>query len=154
MCASLSTRRRYRSRLRLTFPGSAPEHSHLTHCHLDRRRHGPKAMKNGSYSATTVAGRAALPFVISTGAVTGLRPTQGDENGFCSATTLPGSAALPFVISTGARRSVVEICGFSGPFLGMFFDRAQRLERSAIVIPTTSSARETQITGRSGSTQR
>src|ERR1700722_11673090 len=38
-----------------------------------------KAMKNGSCSATTVAGSAALPFVISTGEVTGLRPTQGDE---------------------------------------------------------------------------
>src|ERR1700733_8768473 len=39
----------------------------------------PKAMKNGSCSATTVAGSAGLPFVISTGAVMGLRPTQGDE---------------------------------------------------------------------------
>src|SRR3984885_10428068 len=36
-------------------------------------------MKSGSCSATTVAGSAALPFVISTGAVMGLRPTQGDE---------------------------------------------------------------------------
>src|SRR3984885_4687794 len=36
-------------------------------------------MKNGSCSATTVAGSAALPFVISTGGVMGLRPTQGDE---------------------------------------------------------------------------
>src|ERR1700728_2159547 len=36
-------------------------------------------MKNGSGSATTVAGSAALPFVISTGGVMGLRPTQGDE---------------------------------------------------------------------------
>jgi hypothetical protein len=52
-------------------------------CHLDRRSHGPKAhprvMKNGSCSATTVAGSAALPFVISTGEVMGQRPTQGDE---------------------------------------------------------------------------
>src|SRR5580658_1227973 len=39
----------------------------------------PKAMKNGSCSATTVAGSAVLPFVISTGGVMGLRPTQGDE---------------------------------------------------------------------------
>jgi hypothetical protein len=61
----------------------------------------PKGMKNGSCSATTVAGSAALPFVISTGEVMGLRPTQGDENGSCSATTVAGSAALPFVISTG-----------------------------------------------------
>src|SRR6202021_217382 len=36
-------------------------------------------MKNGSCSATTVAGSAALPFVISTGEVMGLRPAQGDE---------------------------------------------------------------------------
>src|ERR1700744_1883511 len=36
-------------------------------------------MKNGSCSATTVAGNAALPFVISAGEVMGQRPTQGDE---------------------------------------------------------------------------
>src|SRR5580692_6276905 len=39
----------------------------------------PKAMKNGSDSATTVAGSAALPFVLSTGEVMGQRPTQGGE---------------------------------------------------------------------------
>jgi hypothetical protein len=39
----------------------------------------PKVMKNGSCSATTIPGSAALPFVISTGGVMGLRPTQGDE---------------------------------------------------------------------------
>src|ERR1700728_4160159 len=39
----------------------------------------PKAMKNGPCSATTVVGSTALPFVISTGGVMGLRPTQGDE---------------------------------------------------------------------------
>jgi hypothetical protein len=39
------------------------------------------------------------------------------------ATTVAGSAALPFVISTEAQRSG-EICGFSGPSLEMFFDRA------------------------------
>src|ERR1700721_1842743 len=44
------------------------------------------------------------------------------KNGGCSATTVAGSAALPFVISTGAQRSG-EICGVSGPFLEMFFDR-------------------------------
>src|SRR6202044_2090152 len=52
-------------------------------CHLDRGNHGafgpPEAMKNGSCSATTVAGSAALPFGISTGGVMGLWPTQGDE---------------------------------------------------------------------------
>jgi hypothetical protein len=50
-------------------------------------------------------------------------PPKAMKNGSCSATTVAGSAALPFVISTGAQRSG-EICGFSGPFLGMFFDRA------------------------------
>jgi hypothetical protein len=39
----------------------------------------PKAIKDGSCSATTLPGSAALPFVISTGGVMGLRPTQGDE---------------------------------------------------------------------------
>src|SRR6202046_2083843 len=67
--------------------------------------------------ATTLPGSAALPFVISTGGVMGLRPTQGDESGSCSATTVAGSTALPFVISTGAQRSG-EICGVSGPSLG------------------------------------
>jgi len=41
----------------------------------------------------------------------------------CPATTVTGSAVLPFVISTEAQRSG-EICGLSGPFLGMFFDRS------------------------------
>ena len=36
-------------------------------------------MKNGSYSATTVAGSTALPFVISTGEVMGRGPAQGDQ---------------------------------------------------------------------------
>src|SRR3984957_18344416 len=57
--------------------------------------------ESGSCSATTVAGSAALPFVISTGGVMGLRPTQGDESGACSATTVVGSPPRPFVISTG-----------------------------------------------------
>ena len=131
----------------------------------------PKVMKSGSCSATTVAGSAALPFVISTGAqrsgeicvFSGLflemcfrqgpvpqlqlqeappsplssRPERSvvERSAFsavsswkcfstrsCSATTVAGSAALPFVISTGAQRSG-EICGVSGPFLEMFFDR-------------------------------
>ena len=50
-------------------------------------------------------------------------PPKAMKNGSCSATTVAGSAALPFVISTGAQRSG-EICGVSGPFLEMFFDRA------------------------------
>src|ERR1700723_3085559 len=75
----------------------------------------PKVMKNGSCSATTVAGSAALPFVISTGAqrsgeICGVScPFLGNvsaevmKNGSCSATTVAGSAALPFVISTGGQ---------------------------------------------------
>src|ERR1700727_2578505 len=43
----------------------------------------PKVMKN-AFPATTVAGSAALPFVISTGAVMGRWPAQGDEKGFSS----------------------------------------------------------------------
>ena len=42
----------------------------------------------------------------------------------CPATTLAGTAVLPFVISTGApKERSGEICGVSGPFLEMFFDR-------------------------------
>src|ERR1700733_6319871 len=91
-------------------------------------------MKNGSCSATTVAGSAALPFVISTGAqrsgeicgvsgpFLGNVSTEVMKNGSCSATTVAGSAPLPFVISTGAQRSG-EICGVGGPFLEMCFGR-------------------------------
>jgi hypothetical protein len=54
-------------------------------------------------------------------------PPKVMKNTFCSATTLNGSAALPFVISTGApKERSGEICGVSGPFLGMFFDRAPK----------------------------
>jgi hypothetical protein len=78
-------------------------------------------MKNGSYSATTAAGSAALPFVISTGGVMGQGPPKVMKNGSCSATTAAGSAALPFVISTGApKERSGEICGVSGPFLEIF----------------------------------
>src|SRR6202034_471097 len=61
----------------------------------------PKAMRNGSCSATTLNGSAALPFVISTGEVMGRWHAQSDEKRSCSATTVAGSAALPSVISTG-----------------------------------------------------
>src|SRR5580693_5150101 len=66
-----------------------------------------EVMKNGSCSATTVAGSAALPFVISTGAqrsgeicgvsgpFLGNVSTEVMKNGSCSATTVAGSAALP-----------------------------------------------------------
>src|ERR1700735_2023459 len=51
-------------------------------------------------------------------------PPKVMKNGACSATTLNGSAALPFVISTGApKERSGEICGFSRPSVGMFFDR-------------------------------
>src|SRR5580693_1071590 len=92
-------------------------------CHLDRsaaqwrdlrcRRSflgnvfSTEVMKNGSCSAATVAGSAALPFVISTGAqrsgeicgvsgpFLGNVSTEVMKNGSCSATTVAGSAALP-----------------------------------------------------------
>ena len=121
-----------------------------------------KAMKNGPSSATTVAGSAALPFVISTeaqrsGEICGVSgPSLGmffdsDKNGFYLATTLPGSAALPFVISTGAQRSG-EICGVSGPSLGMFFDRAQLCRKTNCHFQTLSApglAFETWVSPRS-----
>jgi hypothetical protein len=44
-------------------------------------------------------------FVISTGGVMGLRPTQGDEKRLLLKAALHESAALPFVISTEAKRS-------------------------------------------------
>src|ERR1700722_20380629 len=106
----------------------------------------PTVMKNVC-PATTLAGSAVLPFVISTGApkersgeicgVSGpflkmFRPEKSWAVGpptvmknVCPATTLAGSAVLPFVISTGApKERSGEICGVSGPFLEMFFDRA------------------------------
>src|ERR1700729_527877 len=59
----------------------------------------PKAMKSGSCSATTVAGSANLPFVISTGAPRGRR---GGISGFPFPWPLLWTATpLPFVISPG-----------------------------------------------------
>jgi hypothetical protein len=46
-------------------------------------------------------------FVISTGVVMGLRPTQGDEKRLGPATTLYLTVALSFVISTEAEGSAV-----------------------------------------------
>src|ERR1700728_794294 len=63
----------------------------------------PKAMKNGSCSATTLNGSAALPFVISTGGVMGLRPTQGDEKR-CSSNYL-SLEAPPFPLSSRREKS-------------------------------------------------
>src|ERR1700722_7331816 len=66
-------------------------------------------MKNGSCSAATVAGSAALPFVISTGEVMGLRPTQGDEK-TGPVQQPPSMEAPPSPLSSRPelRRSVVE----------------------------------------------
>jgi hypothetical protein len=75
-------------------------------------------MKN-AFPATTVAGSAALPFVISTEKSWAVGPPKVMKNAF-PATTVAGSAAPPFVISTEAQRSG-EICGVSGPSLEMFF---------------------------------
>src|SRR3984957_15035088 len=59
----------------------------------------------------------------STGEVMGRCPPTVMKN-VCPATTLAGTAVLPFVISTGApKERSGEICGVSGPFLKMFFDR-------------------------------
>ena len=66
----------------------------------------PKGMKNGSCSATTIAGSAALPFVISTGEVMGQRPTQGDEKRPVQQLLLP--EAPPYPLSSRPERSVVE----------------------------------------------
>jgi hypothetical protein len=54
-------------------------------------------------------------------ALMGLRPTQGDENTFGPETTLHIKIALSFVIHSEAGG--LQFCG---PFLGLFFDRAQR----------------------------
>ena len=52
-----------------------------------------------------------------------VHPPKGMKNVF-PATTVAGRAVLPFVISTGApKERSGEICGVSGPFLEMFFDR-------------------------------
>src|SRR5271156_556560 len=52
-------------------------------CHLDRSSYGPSAhprrRKAPSVQQLLSRGSTARPFVISTGAVTALRPTQGDE---------------------------------------------------------------------------
>src|SRR6202046_3792766 len=57
----------------------------------------------------------------------GFGAPQAVKTGSSSATTLNGSAALPFVISTGApKERSGEICGVSGPSLGMFSDRAMK----------------------------
>src|SRR6202046_4071133 len=61
----------------------------------------PKAMKNGSCSATTVAGSALSPLSSRPEESWAFGPPMAMKNGSCSATTVAGSAVLPFVISTG-----------------------------------------------------
>ena len=95
-------------------------------------------MKNGSCSVTTVAGSAALPFVISTGEVMGQRPPKVMKNAF-PATTVAGSAALPFVISTEAQRSG-EICGVSGPSWECFSTERTRISYFALLATSTCAA--------------
>src|ERR1700727_857349 len=105
----------------------------------------PKAMKNGSFSATTVGGSAALPFIISTGApkersgeicgpadlswecfstggVMGLRPTQGDEkralfSNYCCWKRRPPLCHLDRSSKGAEWRDLRS----SGPFLGSVF---------------------------------
>jgi hypothetical protein len=57
--------------------------------------------------ATIFHGCVVLPFVISTGAVMDLRPTQGDEERFGPATIFHGTVALSFVIPSAAEGSAV-----------------------------------------------
>jgi hypothetical protein len=88
----------------------------------------PKVMKNGSCSAATVAGSAALPFVISTGEVMGLRPTQGDEK--TGPVQQPHSMeAPPSPLSSRPelRRSVVERSAVSAVLSWKCFRSVQRI---------------------------
>ena len=113
----------------------------------------PKVMKNGSCSVTTLPGRTALPFVISTeakrsGEICGpflemffrqrshgpSGPPKVMKNGSCSATTLPGRTALPFVISTEAKRSG-EICGSAVPSWECFSTEPRGVDLRFLPIP-------------------
>jgi len=95
----------------------------------------PKVMKNGSCSATTVDGGTALPFVISTEAQPNfLLRDAGDDHVWLSAKRAacrPSKATGLDRKFGGAQRRDLR---FSGPLLGMFFDRAYpdlRLRRTS-----------------------
>ena len=89
-------------------------------CHLDRRSEG--AEWRDLRFQRTFAGNVFRPEESWA-----FGPPKAMKNGSCSATTLNGSAALSFVISTGApKERSGEICGVSGPFLGMFSDMAMK----------------------------
>src|ERR1700733_4944346 len=97
-------------------------------CHLDRRSHGPKAhprwRKTGPVQQLLLLEAPPSPLSSRPEKSWAKGPPKVMKNGSCSATTVAGSAALPFVISTGApKERSGEICGVSGPFLEMFFDR-------------------------------
>ena len=81
----------------------------------------PKAMKNGSCSVTTVAGSAALPFVISTGEVMGRWPAQGDGKTLFQ--QLLPLEAPPSPLSSRPKRSAVERSAVSA-VLPLKIDRA------------------------------
>jgi hypothetical protein len=65
------------------------------------KRSAVAVMKNGCYSATTLHGSAALPFVISTEA----KRSGGDEKWLLFSNYTPWKRRLPFVISTEAKHS-------------------------------------------------
>ena len=102
-----------------------------------------KAMKNGSCSATTVAGSAALPFVISTeaqrsGEICGSAvpswecfsteeswahwPTKDDEKRLLFSNYSPWKHRPPLCHLDRSAAQWRDL-RFSGPFLEMFFDR-------------------------------
>src|SRR5271156_1283331 len=112
-----------------------------------QRSHGPlgppKVMKNGSCTATTVDGGTALPFVISTGAqrsgeICGsvvrswecfsteeswaFGPTQGDEKRLLYSNDCRWRHRPPLCHLDRSAAQWRDL-RFSGPFLGMFFDR-------------------------------
>src|ERR1700733_10008934 len=100
----------------------------------------PKVMKNSFCSATTLNGSAALPFVISTGEVMGLRPAQGDEKYLLFGNhTQWKRRPPPFVISTGAQRSG-EICGPADLSWECFSTERTRISYLAVLARTTCAA--------------
>jgi hypothetical protein len=67
-----------------------------------------------SGAAHTINRTDALPFVIPTGGVMGLWPTQGDEKRLGPATTFYATVALSFVISTEAYPDFLPRCTGQG----------------------------------------
>ena len=87
----------------------------------------PKVMKNGSYSATTLPGRTALPFVISTEAYPDFLLRAAGNDHVCG---FPKENRMMLINATGLHRksggAQWRDLRFGGSFLEMFFDRALR----------------------------